>query len=289
MEEKERKYEDIDPAIRNLGEPSTVNLHHDHLFEENTELEREKRRIEFKKEEDRKEKEGKKERSPGRKKIFTVIMTILIIIGISASAYTAYKYFKNQPEKVDIPGLQMTNRHLYTYNGFEFRQNKDGTWETQVYNPVTETLFIVSLHYGPKDIYDLPIDHSARDWLTYALNFDSEKAGKDAVGAAFIVFDPDAEGGYHAIAYHELARNLERGLRLSPHPALTEETNVTIGNETIPVKSCGTTDEPMIVLVNKDPARIEYNGKNCIFVQGLNENLVKAENRLLYQFYSVME
>ncbi|MBD3259321.1 hypothetical protein GF371_01685 [Candidatus Woesearchaeota archaeon] len=289
MKEKERKYEDIDPAIRNLGDPSAVNLHHDHLFEENTEQEREKRRGELKKEQEKNEKEGKKERSPRKKKIFTVLMTIIIIVGISGSAYTAYRHFKNQPEQTDIPGLDIRNKHLYTYKGFEFRQNKDGTWSTEVYNPVTETLFAISLHYGPKDIYDIPIDHSVRDWLTYAINFESENSEKDAVGATFIMFEPDAEGGFHAVAYHELARNLERGLRLSPHPAVTEETNVTFGNMTLPVKSCDTTDEPIIILLQKEPAKVEYNGKNCIIVQGLEEELVKAENRLLYQFYSVME
>ncbi|MBW2987267.1 hypothetical protein KY336_01835 [Candidatus Woesearchaeota archaeon] len=282
---EERKIQDIDPAIKTLGRPSAVNLQHDHLFEENTEEERAKRSEELKKEEEKE----KKPFSPRKKKILVVIVIIVFLIAIAGSAYLTYNYIKNRPEKVDIPGLEMTNKHLYTYKGFEFRQNKDTTWSTQIFNPVTQTLFYVSLHYGPKDLYDIPIDHSVRDWLTYAIEFTSENADNETVGATFITFEPDVQSGFHAIAYHELAKNLEEGLMLSPHPAVIKETNTTIGNKTIPVKTCDSTDEPVILMLNNEPTKVSYNGKNCILVQGTEENIVKAANRLLYQFYSVME
>jgi len=277
--------DDMDPAIRSLGRPDVVNLQHDHLFEENTEQEKAKRREELKKEEEKE----KKPLSPRTKKILSIIMIIVFLMGIAGSSYLTYNYLKSRPEKIDIPDLEITNKFLYTYKGFEFRQNKDTTWSTQIFNPITQTLFIVSLHYGPKDIYNVPIDHSVRDWLTYAIDFTSENADNESVGATFITFEPDVQSGFHAIAYHELSKNLKEGLMLSPHPAVTEEVNQTIGNKTIPVKKCDTTDEPIILLLHKGPTTISYNGKNCIIVQGLEENIVKAANRLLYQFYSVME
>jgi hypothetical protein len=280
-----QKPDDIDPVIKTLGRPSVVNLQHDHLFEENTEEERAKRSKEMKEEEEKE----KKPFSPRKKKILTIIVVLVLLVAIAGSAYLTYNYIKNRPEKLDIPGLEITNKNMYTYKGFEFRRNKDTTWSTQIFNPITQTLFVVSLHYGPKDLYDIPIDHSVRDWLTYAIDFTSEKADNESVGATFITFEPDVQSGFHAIAYHELAKNLDEGLMLRPHPALTEETNQTIGNKTIPMKSCDSTDEPVILLLHKEPTKVSYNGKNCILIQGLEQNIVKAANRLLFQFYSVME
>ncbi|MCK4670316.1 MAG: hypothetical protein KAT43_03855 [Nanoarchaeota archaeon] len=231
--------------------------------------------------EEEKNPETKKEEPVRNKKGRMIFFAIVLIVIFLAS----YFYFAGNWGTETSEHVEKINKYMYMYDDFEFRQNKDSTWSTEVYNPVLKTIYLVSLHYGPKDLEDIPVTGNVRAWLPYTGNFSGQT--NKTVGAAFVLFDPDVNGSIHALAYNELMRNIKRGLQLDSHPALTH--NVSENKHGIPVKSCSGTIEPVIWLKHEDPVGISYDGGNCIIVQGTDENIVRAENKLLWLFYSVME
>ncbi|MBW3010876.1 hypothetical protein KY326_01515 [Candidatus Woesearchaeota archaeon] len=234
---------------------------------------------EFKKKIEEK-KETEKKEAPRMKKKLVLFAIVLIVIFIAS-----YFYFSGV-WKDDSGPYHEVNKFIYYYDDFEFRQNADSTWSTEVYNPFAQTIYLVSLHYGPRDLEEIPVyGKDVREWLTYTTYF----KGKDneTVGAGYVLFDPDVNGSIHALAYNELMRNMKRGLQLDAHPALTH--NVSENKLGIPVKNCSETEEPIIWLRHQEPAMIEYVDDHCIIVQGTDADLVKTANKLLWLFYSVME
>lgn len=212
--------------------------------------------------------------------IITIIV-ILIIIGAVTGMYYYVKSNAENPKQDAInPNLREINENHYIYNNYDFVFSK-GFWVTKVFRPETNKEVVVRLHHGPRDLQEIPTHFNVRDFLIYAKQF---AAWDNSSGALYVLFDPKENATFGA-AYIELSANLKEGIGFTVYPAFTYEDE---SKPYILVKDCNSTNEPIIELVPESPARISYDGGNCIKVYGENADILKSSNLLIHQFYGIV-
>ena len=103
----------------------------------------------------------------------------------------------------------------------------------------------------------------------------------------FVSIDQEVYNKYYTLALSELSFNIAKGLDRSPIGSCTEE-NWACENRTI--VSCENNPEkkPVIELAIDEEAGIELS-ETCIKIKGKDYEIVKAVNRLLYQWYGIMD
>ena len=89
---------------------------------------------------------------------------------------------------------------------------------------------------------------------------------------------------YVRLAFLEIGLNLANALNVEPRVACTK--NHTDCQEVLKL-NCTDSKEPMIQLSSKENTLISLNN-NCIYVQGKKEELLKASDRLLFQWFGIM-
>ena len=221
------------------------------------------------------------------KREYTYILLILIVIGAGYFAYYKYTHISPSENFIEEDSLLKIYRDdYYTYNNYEFRQDKNKIWNTQVYDPINNDLYSIGFHYGPKDILDIPINRKANDLLVYSLNFSPEdqQLGEN-VGALFLLMDPYIESSKQTLSFFELKNSLETTFKLKIGAVFT---NKHLDRPEIPTRKCGETYEPIIYLKWANPAQITMFGDNCIVVQGQGDEMLRSVDRLLYLFYNIM-
>lgn len=158
----------------------------------------------------------------------------------------------------------------YLYNGYSFVLNEDLWWmEKEIFG----TLVKVPLHFGPKQVEDVPI----RGQLDPKFN--------DG-GQVYLAIDPEVRNKYYSLALSELSFNLAKGIGREPVGSCTRD-DWACENRTI-VSCQNTGGRPVIELVLQNETGIELSG-TCIKISGQEYGIVKAANRVLYMWYGVME
>ena len=156
------------------------------------------------------------------------------------------------------------------YNNFEFTK-VGGLWFTKWQKG--NELFQVPLRFNPLEVDDVEI--------TGKLAADFSSPG------LFITFDPTSQEEYAhtALAASEISSNLATVFDVHPQPACTKEhescTNFSI-------VTCESDDKAVIFLNETGEAAIIMKG-NCITLQGKDFELLKATDRLIYQWYGIMK
>lgn len=168
----------------------------------------------------------------------------------------------------------------YTYNGYSFVYY-DGLWYTQIYNSISEDLYDVPLHYGPKNLTDIVITGDVTPFFNAVLRGNISNTSL----RYYLTFDPTDEAlGYVALASGELSQNLVTTFNIAPVSACTiEDSQCT----SVPLVTCDSTAEPVIYITSGTPTLIYANG-NCITIQGEDADLVRAVDRFLYKLYNIM-
>ncbi len=168
-------------------------------------------------------------------------------------------------------GGELDDEEGYVYNGYSFVK-ADGLWWTEMNK--FGTLLKVPLHFGPKELEDIPITGT----LNPKFN-DGEQL--------YVAIDPDVNDKYYSLALSELSFNIVKGLDREPVGSCTKE-NWACDNRTI--VSCNNTQGKAVVELSlEEGPGIELQG-TCIKVKGNYQyDIVKSVNRLLYQWYGVME
>jgi len=211
------------------------------------------------------------------KKILIAIIVIVGIVVISVGGFKAYDYFTSA-NIIDIDKLHDQNiegdlneNEGYMYNGFSFIK-VDGLWWTETMR--NEVLVKIPLHFGPKEV----------EWINIEGKLDPLFNQGDKV---FVSIDPEVYNKYYTLALSELSFNIAKGLDRSPIGSCTEE-NWACENRTI--VSCENNPEkkPVIELAIDEEAGIELS-ETCIKIKGKDYEIVKAVNRLLYQWYGIMD
>ena len=245
-----------------------------------------KKEIKKEPEEDLKKKKSQEEKevkSKGSDKI--LLVGILTIILIFAVAFLIGKFAKEQPKtiedlhKLNIQG-KLKPEQGYLYNEAYSFITFDGLWYTQLTSPSGKRLYNMNLRYGPKEVENMKI---------YGY-LDSELFNK--ASDYYVTFNPigdyDPEGNsfsHVVLAVNDFNQHLAKVFGKKPIAAC--DRNETAACENTPIVTC---DSGKIVLYLKesDKSLIKYDN-NCIIVEGTGFDLVKGVDRILYDFYNIIE
>lgn len=209
---------------------------------------------------------------------WVLIISIAVIIIILVFIISFKLISKEQPKTIDdLHSLNLNGKlkpdQGYTYNGYSF-VFANGLWYTQVQTVAGTTLFNIPLHYGPKDLEDIPIEGELNTTL-----FDSQRG-------IYITFDPLGQNlNYVALAVGEFDQNMIKAFNKIPIAACDK--NETKACATRPIITCDNTNKPVLYLQQKPETKVIYDN-NCIIVQGIGPEIVKATNRLLLKLYGIM-
>lgn len=218
----------------------------------------------------------KEEEKTGNRGMLIMIAIIFgIFILIFAGFYLYNNYHTEKVINVDDLHKENLNGNLdeeegYIYNGYSFVK-ADGLWWTELDR--FGTLLKVPLHFGPKEVEEIKVVGK----LDQEFNL-----GEDV----YIAIDPKVVDKYYGLAISELSFNIVKGMDRFAIGSCTEESPL-CDNRTI-VNCNNNKGLPVIELVNQPETKIELKG-TCIKISGNGYNITKAANRLLYQWYGVME
>lgn len=209
----------------------------------------------------------------------SILIMVAVLVGIFILFFAGsklYNYF-TAASVVNIDDLHKDNlngkldeEEGYIYEGFSFIK-ADGLWWTEV--KVPDRLLKIPLHFGPRDLEEVKVTGS----LNPEFNLGSD---------VFIAINPLVMDKYYTLAISELSFNIVQGLNKNPVGSCTSE-NYACDNRTIISCANNPDNMPVIELDLNETSKIELNG-NCIMIAGNGLDLVKAVDRLLYQWYGVM-
>ena len=209
-----------------------------------------------------------------------VVILLLILAGIfilSFGGFTVYSKITGA-HTININDLHQQNlkgdldeKEGYMYNGYSF-VFADGLWWTEMNK--FGTLLKIPLHFGPKEVENIVTEGT----LDPKFNEGDEM---------YIAIDPDVADKYYTLALSELSFNVVKGLDRTPIGSCTKE-NWACDNRTIISCSNTTSGKDVIELALENKTSITITG-TCIKVTGKQFDLVKAVDRLLYQWYGVIK
>lgn len=198
--------------------------------------------------------------------------TQAIVAGVAVLLIFSLTFFYLYTMRKD----RLTDENYYTYKDFVFVKN-GALWVTQV--QAGNRLYSVPLHYGPRDLADVEIKGAF-----------SRKFADAAY--AYITIDPlPQEGGngtgesQMGLAAAELSIVLAQAISRMPIAACTA--NITEECAGRPIIACERYGEPVIYLREGGDAAVTFNG-DCIELSGEGSGLVRATDRLLLYWLSVM-
>lgn len=183
--------------------------------------------------------------------IVIVIIAVFLIFG--------YKAINNEP-----------NYPTLNYNNFEFVEI-DNTWHTQW--KLEDELFTLSFRFNPEEVEDLTIQGKLNESFNRKI--------------VYVTFDPTKDANFSMLAL------AAADLALSMHKALGKEViaacavNGTDDCIDRPIVTCNDQNKSVLFLRESESTRITLN-QNCIIIQGKGFEIVKAADRLLYQWYGIM-
>ncbi len=212
-----------------------------------------------------------------------LLIAIGVIIGILAIIFLAFTLYDKYADKsvITIDDLHQENlaqelgdEKGYVYNGFSFVK-ADGLWWTQVNLKSGGKTVKIPLRYGPKEVEDIKISGS----------FDSQafNLGSDLYVS---LADPTAVNKYYNLAMTELRVNLLKGLERPTIGACTQNASEC---ENWAIINCSTAKgKPVIVLdLTNESQGITLAG-SCVTIAGEDDQILKGVDRILYQWYGVM-
>jgi len=191
-----------------------------------------------------------------------LVIAIILIIGV-ITFIVSYRHF--------LAGEEPKNPTI-TYNNFVFEQSADGFWNFQW--KFKDRLYNVKLRYNPVDVEDVP--------MYGHLNESFKKP------YVYITFNPtEKDLAYIALASAELSLSLAGPMHVYPIAACTQ--NKTDACRSRPIVTCKNATKPVIYLTTDSVEETEVIMRgNCIELRGRELELVRAVDRLLYVWYSIM-
>ena len=210
----------------------------------------------------------------------SILIMVAVIVGIFLLLFGGSYLYNNitaaTPVSVDDLHQQNLDDKLdeeegYVYNGYSFIKT-DGLWWTEMNK--FGTIFKVPLHFSPRELEDVKIKGE----------LDPRFGDGDGI---FITIDPKVSDKYYALAVSELSFNTVQGLDRIPIGSCIEE-HWACENRTI-ISCDNTLGQSVIEFAygEKEPS-IELSGR-CIKLNGQEYALTKAVDRLLYQWYGIMD
>lgn len=206
--------------------------------------------------------------------IMGVIVGLFVLVFVGVSWYSGITgggiVTVDQLHEKNLNG-ELDREEAYVYNGFSFVKN-DGLWWTELNK--FGTRLKVPLHYGPRELENVSITG------TFDPRFNDGET-------AYVAIDPDVYNKYYTLGVSELSFNMVKGMDRVPLGSCTKQG---LGCENRTIISCqNASGKPVVELVLTDEAaRVELQ-ETCIKISGAGSEIVRAVDRILYQWYGVMK
>ena len=210
----------------------------------------------------------------------SIVITIIVILGIFGLLIGGFNFYNGitSAAVIDVDQLHQDNlngnldeEEGYMYDGYSFVK-ADGLWWTEM-NKFGTTLK-VPLHFAPKEVEEINIEGE----------FDpSFNVGEEV----YIAIDPKVVNKYYTLSVSELSFNVVKGMDRIPVGSCTEAGNGCLDRDLISCEN-NPDNRPVVELALAEEPSIIVEG-TCIKVSGWEYDLVKAVDRLLYQWYGIME
>ncbi|MBT7903568.1 hypothetical protein HN587_06920 [Candidatus Woesearchaeota archaeon] len=157
----------------------------------------------------------------------------------------------------------------YMYEGYSF-VNFEGMWYTQA--KLGNTIYDLVFNHGPKELEHITVegelDSTFFDDHKFAITFDSNATNLKHIAVA--------NGGFSISLTKAFGYSLEAGCT----------THDDLGCQSKPAINCGDENRSVIYFKDATPTKIIYSGK-CITLQGQNDEIVKAKDKLLMRWYKL--
>ncbi len=228
------------------------------------------------------QKQERKSPSPGGssssdRHLLWAVITILVLFGIILAGY---KMAGKGPERDTISELHEKNikgelgpDEGYMYDGYSFVR-RGGMWFTQVQRKGTKELYNVRLHYGPREVENIPVVGSVSDFKNF--------------NGTHVAFDPSGRNHtYTALASAELSVNLAQVFNIMPVAACTRNTTPVCYSR--PIVNCSNPKNPVIFMDKSDDNEVVRENEGCIRIAGKGTSLVKATDRLLFDWFGIIK
>ena len=213
----------------------------------------------------------------------TSTKSVLILVGVVLGflllfigGFATYNHFTGA-QVVNVDELHKDNlkgdlneEEGYVYNGFSIVK-ADGLWWTEVVR--LGGLLKVPLRYGPQELENVSFTGSLLPLF-------------NAGDSIYIAIDPSIANKYYSLAISELSFNMAKGIARSPIGSCTKNDSA-CDNRTI-INCDHTQNKPVLELSYGGDAGVEMRG-TCIKLTGQDLEIVRSVDRLLYQWYGVME
>ena len=208
-----------------------------------------------------------------------LIISIIVILALFSLFFVVYKIMNISQAVKTIQELHEENLkgkldadEGYIYNGYSFVK-ANGMWFSQVQRFRTRDVYNVQFHYGPRDLENVAVAGNI--------------SGFKEFNGTYVAFDPSAKDfKYTALASAELSLNLAQVFNILPVAACTQ--NLTKACYTRPIVNCSSSTRPVIYIENADKPAVIRENNACIRVMGNGTDLVKATDRLLFEWFGFM-
>ncbi len=212
-----------------------------------------------------------------RRQLITIIIVIAVILAVASGTFSVLKFSK-APQALPIDTLHNLNKQgkLSEERGYMYGDHSivmsDGLWWSDVY--VLGTLYKTPLHFGPKDLENIIISGELNDSFNQQPDI-------------YIAINPETSDKYYSLAISELSLNLAKVMNRAPIGACTSKNDLVCPERQI-VSCSNPNGSPTIELELSDTPSVQLQG-TCIKITGKDYDLTKSVDRLLYQWYGVMQ
>jgi len=233
-------------------------------------------KIKRQEEEDKVHKEDAAPETDTRTVLIGIALLIVLFGGLFAIGYFSQKkddkiYTLDEMFEKTLAG-EVTDDN-YIYNGFAFVR-VGNLWYTRF--KVEDMLFDIPLHFDPKSTDNITLHGE----LNHTKFNTAEKF--------YITFDPEQDRlDYVALTSAELSLNMARGA-IGKTPEAACAVNKTFACSTRPIINCSNTEYSVIYLRDAKPTGL-FMEDNCVIVQGERQEVLRAADRLIYQWYGMMK
>jgi hypothetical protein len=216
------------------------------------------------------EQENKEKKFSWKNNISLWFVIALIIFFV---AFFAIRHF-TRPDYVNTFELPEGEEEIF-YNNFKFVK-LDNMWYTQWQKG--EKLYTIPLRFNPYEAEKVPTEGALNVTLF------------NSVQGIYVTFDLSDENNSNfslmALASTELTQNLVKAINRVPIAACTN--NESYACEGRPIVTCDNNTIPVILIQEKAPAKIIFDG-NCMILQGEGMELLKPVDKILYQWYGIIK
>jgi len=200
---------------------------------------------------------GEDATDPGTNKQTKVFAAVAALILLAFFAYLLFGFGEEQgPEVLE-------------YNYFEFFE-VDGFWQTQIERGGQR--YDAAFRFNPEQVENISVEGSFSGFTDETI---------------YITFDPEQEPDnykYLALATTELSLHVVHALNKTVEAACTK--NVTAACENRSIVTCND-QKNVIYLHYADPTKLAL-AERCITIQGTEFDIVRAVDRLLFQWYKII-